>query len=72
MMNELQKPSFNNVKNVLSDHYKKPTSICRHPKKDNLESTATLASVIIDLKKLNINVANGNPCANRYFKYSFI
>ncbi len=69
LMKELQKPSFENVKNILSDHYKRPTSICRHPKRGELESTVTLASVIIDLKKLSFNVANGNPCMNKYFKF---
>ncbi len=71
LMKKLGKPSFENVKNVLSDHYKKPMSICRHPKNDDLESSATLASVIIDLKKLSFNVANGNPCTNKYFKFIF-
>ncbi len=70
LINILKESSFKNIKNILSDHLEFPMSICRHPvKKGNLESAATLASVIINLKDFSYYVSNGNPCINKYSKY---
>lgn len=69
LSNDLSTPSFKNIKKILSYHLNNSFEICRHPIKNNPESSATLASVIINLKNLDFFVANGNPCINDYSKF---
>lgn len=54
---------------ILSDHNEFPLSICRHPLGDSLETTATLAAVVISLSDFSFYVANGNPCENELIRY---
>lgn len=53
------------LKEILKSH---ETKICDHPNKKHPDSISTIASVIMDPKKMTMEVAYGNPCKNRYFK----
>ncbi len=59
--------NINLIKKILSDHRNFPDSICRHSKKD--VKWATIASVIIDIKRMKMLIAHGNPCKNGYRAY---
>ncbi|MDW7728494.1 MAG: C45 family peptidase [Bacillota bacterium] len=61
MMDAENKPAA--LKRVLSDHEKRPLSICRHADEQS-DNSATIFSVIFDLKNLRAGVARGNPCGN--------
>ena len=53
---------------LLTDHFNRPHSICRHPDptKPLLERYATVASVIMDLNARTMWLAEGNPCQVPY------
>jgi isopenicillin-N N-acyltransferase-like protein len=57
-----------NVKDILSDHFDHPNSICRH--RDELlhpnEQWETLASIIIDLTEGKMYYTKGPPCSSSY------
>lgn len=57
---------------ALRDHLSKPASICRHP--DPAQPAAsrsmTVASVILDLDRRLMHVANGPPCEHTYETYA--
>jgi isopenicillin-N N-acyltransferase-like protein len=53
------------VKAMLSDHDRRPTSICRHE-----EGLVTIASIIAEPDQGRLHVAVGNPCENEYVAYS--
>lgn len=58
----------NTMKNVLSDHFGYPRSICRH-RIDDLnpnEQAETTTSVIIDLTEGEMLYTDGPPCSNIY------
>jgi len=58
------------IKEILSDHKNYPDSVCRHIKNEEKEMKwATIASVIIDVGKMRMLVAQGNPCKSRYEEY---
>ena len=63
---------FNLVKKILADHKHRPFSICCHEyEKKGAIPYATLASVIINVRKNEFYVAHGNPCKAKYKKYEF-
>lgn len=56
------------VKEILSDHKNYPeNSVCRHST-DRVE-WATIASIIIDIKRMRMLIAQGNPCKSEYKEY---
>ena len=60
-----------NFQSALSDHFGRPNSICRHPddKQTEAKRTMTNASFIIDLVDRTMQVADGNPCQNKFITY---
>lgn len=63
--------SFGLVKKILSDHERRPFSICYHEfEKKGAEPYSTIASAIAKVDKKEFYVAHGNPCKSRYHKYS--
>jgi len=62
-----KKPSLKLIKQILQDH---STGICAHDVKKSPWDSVTIASVIINPKKLSMEVATSNPCKNKYIKYS--
>ena len=63
---------FNLVKKILADHKHKPFSICCHEyEKKGTVPYATLASVIVNVRKNEFYIAHGNPCKAKYKKYEF-
>jgi len=56
------------LKSVLRDHFNHPKSICRHPDpgQPEVERSATLASVILDLTAGEMHVTAGEPCETEY------
>ncbi len=59
--------NINLIKKILSDHRNSPDSVCRHSKKNS--EWATIASVIIDIARMRMLIAQGNPCKNKYKEY---
>ena len=58
----------NTIKNILSDHFGYPQSICRH-RIENLnsnEQSETTTSIIIDLTEGEMLYTDGPPCSNIY------
>ncbi len=56
------------IRNVASDHFDYPNSICRHPDPrlhldDQFE---TITSVIMNLKQRRMYMTEGTPCENQY------
>lgn len=56
------------LKSIFRDHFNHPKSICRHPdpSQSEIERSATLASMIVDLTAGEIYVAAGEPCEREY------
>jgi len=53
---------------MLSDHADWPRSICAHPDehRPKLDQTATVASVVMDLRERRLWLADGQPCQTPY------
>jgi isopenicillin-N N-acyltransferase-like protein len=60
------------LKSVLRDHFNHPNSICRHPDPScpEIERSATLASLIVDLTAGEMYVTAGEPCETEYQKFT--
>jgi isopenicillin-N N-acyltransferase like protein len=60
--------SVEHIKEALSDHVGYPDSICRHvnPANDLVNREATLFSVIMNLDKKEMHLAQGQPCCSIY------
>jgi len=58
------------LKDVFRDHFNHPKSICRHPdlSQPEIERSATLASMIVDLTAGEMHLAAGEPCKVEYQK----
>ena len=56
------------LKEILADHFNHPDSICRHPdlRDPELERAQTVASVIMNLTRGEMQVTQGPPCSNPY------
>jgi isopenicillin-N N-acyltransferase-like protein len=56
------------LQEVLRDHFHRPNSICRHPDLalPEIERTATLASVIMNLCTGEMHVIGGEPCQGEH------
>ena len=61
------------IKNVLSDHFNYPNSICRHEDPQMLESEqlCTVFSMIINLKSRELHLTEGKPCESKYERITF-
>lgn len=58
------------LKNILSDHKNYPDSICCHIGSEGEKiKWMTIASIIIDLKNMEMLISHGNPCKNKYKEY---
>ncbi len=66
MRNSIGKISVERLKEFLSDHVNHPDSICRHSKK-----IKTTFSIILDLTRMKMWLAKGNPCEVKYNEYDF-
>ncbi len=62
------------LKDVFCDHFHRPNAICRHPDhaQPEMERSATLASVIMDLSAGEMHVARGEPCQTEYDTMSLL
>jgi isopenicillin-N N-acyltransferase-like protein len=60
--------NINSIKEILSNHYNFPSSICHHPNpsNDSDHKEQTLSSVIIIPEKLLLMYTKGPPCKNPY------
>ena len=60
-------------KQILSDHFGKPNSICLHvdPKTEVAEPEETVASVIMNLSTRTLFISNGPPCEGEYEEFNF-
>ena len=59
------------VAEILRSHKNNPDSICVHAKKNDKSKGQTVASVIVDVGKMTMAVAYGNPCKSKYKTYRF-
>jgi isopenicillin-N N-acyltransferase like protein len=57
------------LKLALRDHFGYPDSVCAHPEPRWRPSSSTIASSIMDLERLTLEVASGPPCVNPYVTY---
>jgi isopenicillin-N N-acyltransferase-like protein len=57
------------LKSIFNDHFNRPRAICRHPDPDEpeIERTATLASMIVDLTAGEMHLTVGEPCQAEYY-----
>lgn len=65
--------TVDDLKQILSDHYNYPKSICKHANDDptdKLGEWKTVASFIFELDSRRMHVAAGNPCSNAYRTYT--
>jgi isopenicillin-N N-acyltransferase-like protein len=62
------------LQGILRDHFSQPNAVCRHPDPSlpEIERTATLASVIVDLTTGEMYVACGEPCRAGYVRERFV
>jgi isopenicillin-N N-acyltransferase-like protein len=62
------KPSIEDFESVLADHANNPSGICCHPdpRMDPLDRAATVASVLMDLDRRRMWIADGHPCTSSY------
>ncbi|KAE8443880.1 hypothetical protein EG329_001289 [Mollisiaceae sp. DMI_Dod_QoI] len=64
------------IKRAFSDHAGFPRSLCEHANKGEQKfggvtgDTMTVASVIYDLRNLEMHICKGNPCRGRWVTYS--
>jgi len=61
--------TIEDLKEVFSDHFSYPNSICAHINPKDLIPVETLASIIVKLENKEIELAWGNPCKNKYKTY---
>ena len=56
------------LKSIFRDHFNHPKSLCRHPDlgQPEIERSATLASMIVDLTAGEMHVTAGEPCETEY------
>lgn len=59
------------LKAILSDHMNHPNSICSHtdPSDPPLDRQKTIASLVMDLSDLKMEVCWGSPCESSYHTY---
>ncbi len=70
MLENSPKRDINLIKKILSDHKHYPFhSVCRHATNKKGEKWSTIASIIIDMKKERMLVAQGNSCQSDFKEY---
>lgn len=71
LLRQIRCHSPESLKTILSDHVNHPNSICSHsePGAVFLDRQKTIASLIIDLTALEMQVCWGNPCTGSYETY---
>jgi len=57
------------LKEIFRDHFSYPNSICAHVNPKDPIPIETLASVIMDLDDLKMEISFGNPCKNNYKEF---
>jgi isopenicillin-N N-acyltransferase-like protein len=57
---------------AFADHFSHPTALCRHPdeRQPAAKRTMTCASVLLDLRRRVMHVANGPPCEHDYVEFA--
>lgn len=66
-----------NIREILSDHINYPDAICRHAESDPRpvgkrgNIFETVFSIITDLQRVEMSVANGPPCVTPFTTYRF-
>ena len=57
------------LKGIFRDHFNHPMAICRHPdpSQPEIERSATLASMIVDLTASEMHLTAGEPCQAEYY-----
>ncbi|MBI4140872.1 C39 family peptidase [Candidatus Woesearchaeota archaeon] len=68
-----QELTFDELKQIMSNHADYPSSICRHEYETderNEGAYTTLASIIINTNTRTLHIAQGNPCIAKYKEYS--
>ena len=65
-LSSIEKPSIEDLKNIFRDHFSYPNSICAHKDPKDPMAIETLASIILRVDKGIVEIAEGNPCKNRY------
>ncbi|MFT6558564.1 C45 family autoproteolytic acyltransferase/hydolase [Sneathiella sp.] len=67
-----QKWDMEHLKATLKDGFGAPKAICRYPNPDDPEEarTVTVASVVMDLDNLTMDISDGPPDASPYKRYS--
>jgi isopenicillin-N N-acyltransferase-like protein len=70
---ELGKITPDTFKMILSDHFDKPHSLCKHPDKRLPESEwgQTIASLVMDVNEKTLHISMGPPCENEYTIHNF-
>jgi isopenicillin-N N-acyltransferase-like protein len=63
--------TIDTVKAVLSDHVNYPNSICSHsdPNDRPLDRQKTIATLIMDMTALEMQICWGNPCEAAFETY---
>lgn len=71
LLRNTRKHSLNSIKEILVDHMNYPNSICSHsdPTDSPLDRQKTIASIIMDLNALEMQVCWGNPCEGNFETY---
>jgi len=71
LLRQTKKHTPNTLKEILSDHVNFPNSICNHsdPTDTPLDRQKTIATLIMDLTELEMQVCWGNPCEGEFETY---
>ncbi len=73
LFGRMGKISSADFQELFRDHFNFPNSICRHPdeREDELARAQTVVSIIMNLSKKEIYVAEGLPCQGEYRSLNF-
>jgi isopenicillin-N N-acyltransferase like protein len=71
LLRQHKKHTIGSLRDILSDHVNFPNSICSHsdPTDKPLDRQKTIATLIMDLTKLEMHVCWGNPCEGNFETY---
>lgn len=62
-------PSKDLMRRILLSHDGWPHSVCLHAATEHYDDAQTVASAIVDLAEMSLEVAKGPPCAHRFETY---
>jgi len=66
LFSQLDTVAESDLKEILRDHFDKPTSVCSHELIDDDYPSITKASIIMDLEEGRMLAARGPPCEHEY------